>query len=80
MVFTNSVSSDFIDKNYNEEVVDYIAPPASFCVKSPVVLIEIHFFRKMKLIQNISLWSSTKWNNSPRVLPQTKALVYAPSF
>lgn len=55
MVFINSVSSDFIDKNYNEEVVDYIAPPASFCVKSPVVLIEIHFFRKMKLIQNISL-------------------------
>ena len=79
-MFINSVSSDFIDKNYNEEVVDYIAPPASFCVKSPVVLIDIHFLRKMKLIQNISLWSSTKWNNSPRVLLQTKRLEYAPSF
>ena len=54
MVFINSVSSDFIDKNYNEEVVDYIASPAS-CVKSPVVLVDIHFLRKMNLVQNSSL-------------------------
>ena len=57
--FISSVCHDFLNKENNQDNIDFIIPPGFFDVKSPVILVEIPYCDKNEVASKQFTKSST---------------------